>query len=46
MLDKLERLPADSILGLAAIAKADANPNKVDLTVGVYMNEDGVCPVF
>ena len=35
MLDKLERLPADSILGLAAIAKADANPNKVDLTVGV-----------
>jgi aspartate aminotransferase len=46
MLDKLERLPADSILGLAAIAQADANPNKVDLTVGVYMNEDGVCPVF
>ena len=46
MLDKLERLPADSILGLAAIAKVDANPNKVDLTVGVYMNEDGVCPVF
>ncbi|MEP5566389.1 MAG: amino acid aminotransferase [Halioglobus sp.] len=46
MLDKLERLPADPILGLAAIAKADTNPHKVDLTVGIYMNEDGVCPVF
>ncbi len=46
MLDKLERLPADPILGLAAIAKADTNPDKVDLTVGIYMDEDGVCPVF
>ena len=46
MLDKLERLPADPILGLAAIARADTNPNKVDLTVGIYMDEDGVCPVF
>lgn len=46
MLDKLERLPADPILGLAAIARADSNPDKVDLTLGVYMNEQGVCPVF
>ena len=46
MLDKLERLPADPILGLAAQARADSNPNKVDLTLGVYMNEQGICPVF
>ena len=46
MLDKLERLPADPILGLAAAARADTNPDKVDLTVGIYMNEAGVCPVF
>lgn len=46
MLDSLERLPADPILGLAAACRADANPDKVDLTVGIYMNEDGVCPVF
>lgn len=46
MLDKLERLPADPILGLAAIARVDTNPNKVDLTLGVYMDETGVCPVF
>lgn len=46
MLDKLERLPPDPILGLAAAARADDNPNKVDLTVGIYMDEQGVCPVF
>ncbi len=46
MLDKLERLPPDSILGLAAAARADDNPDKVDLTVGIYMDEQGVCPVF
>ena len=46
MLDQLERLPADPILGLAAAARADHNPDKVDLTLGIYMNEQGVCPVF
>ena len=46
MLDKLDRLPPDPILGLAAAARADTNPNKVDLTVGIYMDEQGVCPVF
>ncbi|MCL4104249.1 UNVERIFIED_CONTAM: hypothetical protein GTU68_035111 [Idotea baltica] len=46
MLDSLDHLPADPILGLAAACKADANPDKVDLTVGIYMDEDGVCPVF
>ena len=46
MLNILERLPPDSILGLAAECRADPNPNKVDLTVGVYMDETGVTPVF
>jgi aspartate aminotransferase len=46
MLDSLERLPPDSILGLAAVARADTNPDKVDLTVGVYMDESGITPVF
>lgn len=46
MLNTLERLPPDSILGLAAECRADPNPNKVDLTVGVYMDETGVTPVF
>ena len=46
MLDSLQRLPADTILGLAAACRADPNPDKVDLTVGIYMDESGVCPVF
>ncbi len=46
MLDSLKRLPPDTILGLAAACRADPNPDKVDLTVGIYMDEAGVCPVF
>jgi len=46
MLDQLERLPADTILGLAAVCRADPNPAKVDLTIGIYMDEQGLCPVF
>jgi aspartate aminotransferase len=46
MLDRLQRLPDDPILGLAAAARADDNPDKVDLTVGIYMDEQGLCPVF
>ncbi|MBN7795701.1 aromatic amino acid transaminase [Parahaliea mediterranea] len=46
MLESLPRLPDDPILGLAAAARADGNPDKVDLTVGIYMDESGLCPVF
>lgn len=46
MLESLKRLPDDPILGLAAACRADPNPNKVDLTVGIYMDEQGLCPVF
>ena len=35
MLEQLEALPADPILGLSAACRADSNPNKVDLTVGI-----------
>ena len=46
MFDSLALLPPDSILGLAAACRADSNPDKVDLTLGVYMDETGLCPVF
>ena len=46
MLQVLEQLPADPILGLSAACKADSNPDKVDLTIGIYMDEQGLCPVF
>ncbi|MDG1944003.1 MAG: aspartate/tyrosine/aromatic aminotransferase [Halioglobus sp.] len=46
MLQGLEQLSSDLILGLSDACRADPNPNKVNLTVGIYMNEAGVCPVF
>ena len=46
MFDHLPILPPDSILGLAAACRADTNPDKVDLTIGIYMDETGACPVF
>lgn len=46
MFEHLERLPQDPILGLSALCKEDENPQKVDLTVGVYKDETGETPVF
>lgn len=44
--DHLELAPADPILGLTDAFKADTNPKKINLGVGVYQNEHGVTPVL
>ncbi|WP_448565771.1 amino acid aminotransferase [Thalassotalea ganghwensis] len=41
MFGSLKALPADPILGLLAKYRADANPQKIDLGVGVYKDEAG-----
>ena len=46
MFNELQPLPTDPILGLMAEFKADPNPNKVDLSVGIYKNEVGDTPVL
>lgn len=46
MLQDLQQLPPDPILGLSAACAADANPNKVDLGVGVYKDEQGRTPIM
>lgn len=46
MLENLERLPEDAILGLMAAYRADTEPRKVDLGVGVYRDERGETPVL
>ena len=46
MFEHLQRLPEDPILGLSADCTADPNPDKVDLTVGIYKDETGLTPVF
>ncbi|MEH6590934.1 MAG: amino acid aminotransferase [Halioglobus sp.] len=46
MFSTLKSLPADPILSLSAAYKQDSNPNKIDLGVGVYKNEDGHTPIM
>ena len=46
MFESLQPLPPDPILGLNAAFKADDNPNKVDLGIGVYKDENGNTPVM
>lgn len=46
MFSHLEPLPADPILGLSALFKADTNPSKVDLGVGVYRTDAGETPIM
>ncbi len=46
MFATIERLPADPILGLIEAFEKDTNPNKIDLGVGVYRNEQGITPIL
>ncbi len=40
------KIPADGLLSLIGEFKADPSPDKIDLGVGVYQNEDGKTPIF
>jgi len=46
MFEKLEKAPPDAIFGLIEAYKKDTNPAKVNLTVGVYQDEEGTTPIF
>lgn len=46
MFQSLSALPADPILGLMATYRADTNPKKIDLGIGVYKDESGHTPVM
>jgi aspartate aminotransferase len=46
MFDTLKALPEDPILGLSVAYKADTNPKKIDLGVGVYKDDNSVTPVM
>lgn len=45
MFGNLETLPPDPILGVTAAFRRDPDPDKVDLGVGVYRDENGNTPV-
>ncbi len=46
MFSAMEMAPPDSILGLTEAFNKDANPKKVNLSVGVYKDAEGKTPVF
>lgn len=46
MLETLDGLPPDPILGLMAAYREDPRPEKVDLGVGVYRDEHGETPIL
>jgi aspartate aminotransferase len=46
MLDRLEAVPPDPILGIIAAHAADTNPSKIDLGIGVYRDEHGNTPIL
>lgn len=46
MFETLQVLPADAILGIMTLFRADRDPNKVDLSVGVYQDDAGRTPVL
>ncbi|HXY75917.1 MAG TPA: amino acid aminotransferase [Steroidobacteraceae bacterium] len=46
MFERLEPVATDSILTLMAAFRADPDPHKVDLGIGVYRDERGTTPVL
>lgn len=46
MFEHVQTAPPDPILGLTEMFKADPNPGKINLTVGVYQDADGKTPVL
>ena len=46
MFESIQAAPADPILGLTEAFKADPNPKKINLSVGVYQDASGKTPVL
>ncbi len=46
MFQHIETLPADPILGLNQKFQQDTNPEKINLSVGVYQDSQGNTPIF
>ncbi len=46
MFDAVRPAPADPILGLSEAFRSDPRPEKVNLTVGVYQDEEGRTPIL
>lgn len=46
MFESIQAAPPDAILGLGEAFKADSNPKKINLSVGVYQDDAGKTPIL
>jgi len=46
LFDRLDAQPADPLLSLIGLARADERPGKIDLGVGVYRDAEGRTPIL
>ncbi len=46
MFEQLDMAPPDAILGLTEAFRADPNPDKINLSVGIYKDASGATPVL
>ncbi|ASK78646.1 hypothetical protein CF386_06330 [Paraphotobacterium marinum] len=46
MFNNLKMLPPDPVFGLSEQFAKDERSDKVNLTIGIYKNNDGVTPIF
>ncbi len=46
MFQKIEAAPRDAILGLTDAFRSDANPDKINLSVGIYQDDAGKTPIL
>ena len=46
LFSRVEMLPRDPILGMTEAYNADTNPNKANLSVGVYFDDNGKLPLL
>ncbi len=44
--DSVTQAPADPILSITEAFKADTNPEKINLSVGVFVNDAGITPIL
>jgi aspartate/tyrosine/aromatic aminotransferase len=46
LFDHIQTAPADPILGLGEAFKADPNPKKINLSIGIFQDDSGKSPVL
>ena len=46
MFELMDKAPADPIMGITELYNTDTNPNKINLSMGVFKDEQGNTPLL